>query len=254
MNNKPFKKVNDRYYDTPFGNVPSVTTCLALLDKSNILMSWAVKVMAVYLKSLADKDGNIIIKAADADEIFKKAKAQHKELKEQAAEIGTAVHNLLEVYLKGQNIAGLLEADNRLIKPFEAFKQWQGQYNFELVASEKQVCSHLRFAGTLDCIAKLNGKLYLIDFKSSNAIYNEYFWQVAAYRECAMNGMYFENDKWIDSKYDIEGIGILRLDKNTGLPEFKSERTTEEQADDFDAFMCLCHLWWILNRNKKEEL
>lgn len=253
MDNK-FKVVNDRYYNTPYGQIPSVTTCLTLKDKSGALMGWATKMMAEYLMTLSNKDGDIVIKKDEAKEIFKKAKSWHKEVKEKAGELGSAVHNLLEVYLKGQNINGLLEADNRLIKPFEAFKDWQSKYKFELIASERQVCSDLRFAGTLDCIAKLNGVIYLIDFKSSNAIYDEYFWQVAAYKQCAEQGKYFDGEHWIDSNYKIERVGILRLGKEDGLPEFRDNRTFEQITDDFDAFMCLCSLWWIINRNKKEDV
>ena len=246
-----YKENGERFYDTPYGKVPSVTTCLGLFDKSGPLMGWVAKVIIEHLKSLADKDGNIIIKKAEADEIFKKAKARHKELKEQAAELGSAVHNLIEVYLKGQKVDGLLSADPRLLKPFEAYKEWQGRYKFELVATEKQVCSDLRFAGTLDLLARLDGKLYLIDIKSANAIYDTYFWQTAAYKQCAQNGKYFDGEHWVDSNYEIDGVGILRLGKEDGLPEFR-ERTTLEQIDDFDCFMNLCSLWHIINRGKKE--
>jgi len=253
METKQHSKDKDsRIYDTPYGSVPSVTTCLGLKDKSGALMGWAVKMMAEYLKTLADSKGTITIKKEEADEIFKKAKARHKEIKTQSAELGSAVHNLIEVYLKNQPVDGLLEADKRLIKPFEAFKLWQSEHKFELVESERQVCSHLKYAGTLDCICKLDDKMTLLDIKSSNAIYDEMFWQISAYKECAEHGKAYNGTEWVDCNYDIERLGILRLGKEDGLPEWK-EITLLEAKECQDAFMCLCSLWHIINRNKKEK-
>ncbi len=38
------------------------------------------------------------------------------------------------------------------------------------------------YAGTLDRIINLNGKRILVDIKTSNAIYDSYWLQLAAYR------------------------------------------------------------------------
>ena len=246
INKKHFQDNGERFYETPEGNIPSVTTILSLYDggKSGVLMGWSVKVMAEYLQTLADKDGNILIKKEEAFELFKKAKARHKELKEQAADIGSQTHNLIEVYIKRQDTKGLLEANPLLEKPFQAFKTWQATHNFEFIASERQVCSHLLFAGTLDAIARKDGKLWVIDFKTSNRINENYLWQIAAYKECAENGMYYDAEKgWVESDYIIDGgVGILRLDKLTGEPEFKSY-TLLEAVDGLDCFLALNHLW-----------
>ena len=246
MENKHFKDNGERFYETPYGNIPSVTTILSLYDggKSGALMGWSVKVMAEYLQTLADKDGNILIKKEEAFELFKKAKARHKQLKEEAADLGSEAHNLIEVYIKGQSVEGLLAANLLLAKPFNAFKTWQATHNFEFIASERQVCSYLLFGGTLDAIAKKDGKLWVIDFKTSNRINEDYLWQIAAYKECAERGKYYDGEMgWVDSNYEIDGgVGILRLDKLTGEPEWK-EYTLLEATDGFECFMALCHLW-----------
>ena len=238
-----------RTYLTPIGELPSVTTINALLDdgKSGALMGWATKIMAQYLAGMANAQGHILITKDEVFEVFKKAKAQHKIEKEKAADIGSGVHNLLEVFLMGQPVDGLLEADNRLVNPFNAFKEWQSKQSFELVASERQIYSPLRFAGTLDCLAKLSGKLYLIDFKSSSGIYGDsYFLQLAAYAEAVERGFYFDNttQAWQPSSYIIDGVGVLRLDKETGLPEWREVEMVDCWRY-FKMFMNLCNYWWL---------
>lgn len=245
-----FKEKAERVYETPYGILPSVTTVLAQLDKSGALMGWAVKVMAEYLKTLADPRGHILITKDEADAIFKKAKAYHKEISEKALDIGSGVHNAIEVHLKGQPVAGLLQADPRLVLPYNAFLSWQKDNNFKFIASERKVCSPLKFAGTLDGLAERNGKLWLIDFKTSKAIYPEYVMQCGAYRQAVMDGMYMNGAGWTGSKLNVDGgVGILRLDKETGIPEWK-EYTIKEVEQEFKKFEHLLAFWWA---NRKEK-
>jgi hypothetical protein len=58
---------------------------------------------------------------------------------------------------------------------------------FEPVALKVEhvvVNRELGYAGTIDLLAKLRDKLFLIDFKTSKAVYPEHFAQVAAYINC----------------------------------------------------------------------
>ncbi len=218
----------DRTYTIEgFGELPSVTTILKVYEggKSGALMGWATKVMAQYLQSLADSRGHIVITKDEAPEIFKKAKSWHKTLKQESADLGSAVHNCIEVYLKKQPVSGLIQENPKIEKPFNAFLEWQKNSKFELVESEHIVYSELGYAGTLDCVAKLNGILYVIDFKTSNRIYEDYFMQVAAYVKA-----YEER-----TDNDIFNAGILRLGKEDGLPEWR-EITNKEIAKNFLLF------------------
>ena len=52
---------------------------------------------------------------------------------------------------------------------------------FRVIETEKQlVCPY--FGGTLDCLAEIDGRIYIIDFKTSNHITYKYFLQLAAYK------------------------------------------------------------------------
>ena len=58
------------------------------------------------------------------------------------------------------------------------------------------------FGGTYDALLSINGKVYLVDFKTSNHISYKYFLQIAAYR-------YMLQQQGIE----IDGAIILQLDK-----------------------------------------
>jgi len=246
-----FHTKDERIYETPLGNLPSVTTIIGQLDKSGPLMGWAVKTMAEYLKALADKDGNILIKKADVEDIFKKAKAYHKEVSQIAKDIGSEVHNAIEVHLKGQKV-NLEGQPKEVLKGYDAFLTWEKENELNVVATERKVCSKLLYAGTLDLIAELKGVLYLVDFKTSKAIYDDYVMQVAAYRCASEYGMYCDNGKWKESAIDIRHAGILRLDKTTGLPEWKTyDMDTINKA--MSMFTDLLKYWQKKNRENNQK-
>jgi genome maintenance exonuclease 1 len=146
-----------RRYKTPNGNLyPSVTTILGQLNK-DYLNEWIAKVG---------------VKEAE-------------KIRDAAGKRGTRMHDLCEKYLRGQSYE---------LNPFETgantlFKQMIPYLNkFEVVhALETQLYSDkLKVAGTVDCIADINGIRYIVDFKSSTGIKSRedipaYFMQVAAY-------------------------------------------------------------------------
>lgn len=239
--NKPYKAdTEERIYKIEgVGEFPSVTTIIGQLDKSGPLMGWAVKMVIEYLQQHKDD------LAKDPTETFKQAKAWYKQLQQQALDLGSELHNCIEVYLKGQKIDGILEVHLELKGAFAEFCRWQQANNFQIVESEHIVWSEeYKFAGTLDCVAHLNGgALYLVDFKSSKAIYPEYLMQIAAYKVA-----YEER-----TGKKIEKLGILRLPKIAN-DTFEWREYTLEQADNaFDEFMCLVSFWHEKKRNKKEE-
>jgi hypothetical protein len=214
-------------YETPIGIVPSSTTILSILNKP-ALGYWMVKTAINYLATKLDdiKDGKLILNADNSYKILQEAKNQHKQIKDESANTGTMVHEVLEFHLKHENVGMLL--NDKTKKPFEGFVEWKNKRKFKLVSSEETVWSKHGYAGTLDCAAYLDGKLYIVDFKTSNAIYPEYVMQIASYVKA-----YEEN-----TGKKIEGAGILRLDKETGEPEWV-EFTMEQVEHAFKKFSCI---------------
>ena len=100
-----------------------------------------------------------------------------------AARRGTAVHNLVENYLKGETPTTrdvLPLGMFRLLKPY--LEQLDNIHALEKIMYSKK----LTIAGQVDCIAEYNGKLSVIDFKTANKervdSWNEnYYIQCTAY-------------------------------------------------------------------------
>lgn len=84
-----------------------------------------------------------------------------------AASRGTQVHNAIENYA----LYGIEDIDPKYEKYFEAYLEWESEYKPNLLANECRVYhKFLRYAGTADLLAEIDGKLYLIDFKTSASV------------------------------------------------------------------------------------
>ena len=142
------------------------------------------------------------------------ARFNFRDVSDEASRVGSAVHKAAEEYLK---TGKKLETDNAQIKSgFAAFLEWLDENKVEPIAVEETVYGDF-WAGTLDlrCWLTMKGwserKQYVIDFKTSKKINKkEMGTQIAAYRST------FD----VRSDCIVEGCGILRLDKETGLNEW----------------------------------
>jgi hypothetical protein len=101
-------------------------------------------------------------------------------IKAKSAEEGTLIHETIEAILRKDAVA---IPDS--IKPaMSAFMKFYSQN--EIVAhkiEERVVSSKHHYAGTMDVLAEINGKLGVLDIKTSVAIYRDYSMQTSAYIE-----------------------------------------------------------------------
>lgn len=199
----------------------SVSTIKGILDKP-ALMRWALNLMGEFVQGHFNdiKKGKLTVDDINIDN----AKEYHNKVSSTACDIGTVVHDEIERYINSQLKGYAFQCSIDPIHQPEAhnamtaFFTWVDQVHFKPIATEYQVYSlKYKFAGTVDCLARVNGKIYLLDWKSSKACYPEMGLQLAAYR-IATNEMI----KSKDLKLPIpQGIAVVRLDKETGLPTFK---------------------------------
>ena len=156
---------------------------------------------------------------------LQQARYAYKDTSRIALDVGSEVHRAIEDFLKGKPaVLTTVFAENS----FDAFLEWKSKNNLEVIALEQTVWGD-RWAGTADCICLLNGKKYVIDWKTSKAFYmTEMGAQIAAYRSCLP---------------DVEGSGILRLDKETGMPHWKDfSKRYERDLAVFNAMVSLYYL------------
>jgi len=145
-----------RFYNTPTGEkYPSVTTVLSLLGRENIA-KWRERVGA--------ENANTIARVA--------------------ASRGTGVHNRIENYLNNVNA---IQPPTPLVQEmFGSIRPELDRINNIHCQETRLFSHHLRMAGTVDCIGEYDGRLSVIDFKTSTKPKREewissYFMQCAAY-------------------------------------------------------------------------
>ena len=162
--------------------VYGVTSATGVLDNP-ALMYWAVNQALGFLDK-ALKPG-MVIDELNKPKLLAEAKVIHRKKKEEAGDIGTAVHNYLETYIKAKiNWDKLpdMPVNEQVKKGIIAFIKWAKENKVQFISSERKVYSRkYEYAGTLDMEAIVNGKLSIVDFKTSKGIYPEYFLQTAAY-------------------------------------------------------------------------
>lgn len=159
-----------------------VTTYIGVLDKP-ALINWAVNVTVDFLRMHIDylKTGQIT-----TEEILRMAKEESNRIKNEAGDLGSAIHKWIEEYVKGNNPE--MPQDDRVITGVNAFLDWMDEVKGKIICSEKIVYSKQnRYVGTLDFGIKigagpLKGKTLLGDIKTGNSIYEEVKMQTAAYQ------------------------------------------------------------------------
>lgn len=137
------------------------------------------------------------------------------DIKNNACDVGTATHETIEYFLKTsvhKDFTDIVPYNqrNKVYNAFNNFKNWYNTLisngnTFELLYTEEPVlCPY--YGGTVDCIAKINNAVYLLDFKTSNALRYEYLLQICAYT-WAINCGYTKLPR-------IDGVGLIRVDKS----------------------------------------
>ncbi|MFE4818549.1 hypothetical protein ACFRFU_19380 [Streptomyces sp. NPDC056704] len=188
---------NGRYYSDPAGgpDLVSVTNVLdTSVNKTRSLMPWGVKVTLEWIFEHRMEVARRAI--TDRNELTKQLKQIHRDVRDKASDLGTAIHRAAE-----QRLLGAPFAVDREVAPYlaqlEAFLGFWGVDIDKHVEAAEITCLHRRlgYAGTADLMIWLptgEGRaleLWLIDFKTSatrsaKAVYPENTQQLAALRYC----------------------------------------------------------------------
>lgn len=216
-----------------------VSTILGQLDKSGPLIHWALNCAEQYIKENLSGTEPVF-------ETVARAKKEFRNVSQKALDIGSEIHHIIERYIKsGRDAVGELKPE--VENGFLAFLDWEQKNAVKWLESEVFVFSEwLQVAGTFDAICEIGGKKYLIDFKSSKAVYDEYLLQVCAYAL-----MYRER-----TGEQIKNLGILRLDKETGEPEFvdiTAKYGTDKVEKLTKAFECLAKFYYLFKEGKAKR-
>jgi hypothetical protein len=200
-----------RHYKHNGLELPSVTTIISdCTNSSGALTQWAANMVVAYMKEHLSDDSSCPYECSEILEKLDKARFNFHKVSQKALDIGSEVHNAIEMHLQGLPYTlTTKEAKNG----FQAFIEWAETAHLKPIALEQKVYGN-GWAGTLDFNGYYQGKRYVIDWKTSKRFYPEMRYQVAIYRSAIE---------------DSEGCGVLRLDKETGMPEFKDTSKSYEQ-------------------------
>jgi len=146
--------------------VPGVTTILGRFKDSGGLLYWAFE------------QG----KAAERGEI-----AKLYDRRDEAAESGTLAHMFVEAHNNGTELPDTSDYPEEVVRQarqgYENYLHWEESNLLQITHQEIELVSTAhKFGGCIDAIGlDPRGKKCLIDWKTSNSIYQDYLVQLAAY-------------------------------------------------------------------------
>lgn len=226
--NNRIEFTDTRFYGTTTGGyVPSVTTILEAYPKDASFFKW--------LKEMG----------GDADSI-----------RDEAGRRGSVVHELTERYDSGEVVTYINEAGKPLYKMlewsmFERYVDFSQSHNPNIEMIEVHMVNEtLGYAGTLDRVLSIDGKIYLVDIKTSNSIYPSYWLQLAAYRQLLGEG-----------GVKVDGVAILWLNAKTRTRGKKGDIqgvgwqfvSKDDTSDDLRLFNATHELWKSINEDAKPK-
>lgn len=198
-------------YQTQDGTlVPGVTTVVGLLNKP-ALVRWGYKM------GLAK---------VDLDAYMTDAK-----------QTGTLVHALIAQDFGGE--PPVLEnftpkqvdlAENAYL----SFCNWAKNHELQAIAIEKQMVSEVhRFGGTCDWYGLYDGRPWVLDFKSSDGVYEEHKIQLAAYVQLLR-----------EAGYEVDGARIIQIGKGNN-EEYQDHPIVETLDTYWQIFLRLLDIYWM---------
>lgn len=242
-----------RFYEIEGMSYPSVTTILQVIGKP-ALVNWAAKVER---EMVSEVSADLYLDCAETPTMTRNAwlttlqsrlgkqKAAQKELAK-AQEIGSQVHAMIEWNLKSQlcyRVGPSPLITDKAQWAFMAWEDWRKKVDLKPVFVEQTVWSNeWGYAGTLDLLAEVDGKLSVVDWKTGKRVYPEAFLQNAAYRHAIREMKHAD---------PIQGI-VVRLPKVETDPEFEVVTVPHDEDWLFGQFMRAMGLWEWLRKMEEE--
>jgi hypothetical protein len=166
----------------------------------------------------------------------------YKKIRDLGGEVGTITHLLVthDIMNKVPDLSEYRQIDiDAATLCLNSFHEWKKGHTLEVIHIEKPLVSEeYRYGGQPDFLGYVNGELELIDFKSSNGIWNDYYYQVASYRQLE-----------IEAGYDVNKARILRFSKGNNV-EFEDRLITQFKYE-FELFLNCLSIYNLLKTMKR---
>ncbi len=179
-------RTQDHRYGYAGNTYPGVTDILKVIDKSGALMTWAARqtaeaAVAMGMASIDHASGlQTLIETVGPDGAVKALTSRANWTRDEAASLGSAVHNLADQLVKGEP----LDVESPLAHEYaKGYAEWWQASGWRLRLSEAVVVHpDVGYGGTFDLLAyDRDGKTVLADIKTGKAVYKEAILQLTAY-------------------------------------------------------------------------
>lgn len=185
-------------------------------------------------------------------------------IKQAAGDKGSKVHEAISTIFRGEEVridskfvnrskstedAPFLEELNfEEVECIISFLDWRKSLtSFEPITWDITVFSEqYGYAGSVDLIARIDGQLYIIDFKTSQYVWDEYELQVSAYRKTVENGenpIYLKNPNGTENSM-VDTSSIKSAILQVGYKKNKARFKFTELEDRFDDFIGVAKKIW----------
>jgi len=215
-----------RHYRHPVTGdlVPSITNVIGILDKP-ALPRWSAKLVAETAYRMRHS-----LTEMGEDEAVDMLKGAPWSRANRAADRGTDIHAYLEARLNGW-VPEVLSGE--ALRFQAAADRWFEETRPELVASELTVF-HPLYAGTGDLWCRINGRMTILDFKTSKAVYDEAALQLAA----LWGALTTANGDCVPHAGEDTDLLVVRI----GEDKFEVKQVADP-AGSFDTFLALAKAW-----------
>ena len=193
--------------------VPGVTTLIGKGLPKPALPYWSAKTVAEWVADNPDLTEDLKRMGGRGPAV-----AYLKELpwakRDEAAIRGTDVHALAERLVHGEEVA----VPEHLAAHVQGYVDWLDKSGAEALLTERPVASRQwRYAGTFDLIARMDGKVWLLDVKTSSGVYGSTALQLTAYGNAEF---YLDQDNTEQPLPAVERYGVLHVTEygTTSLP------------------------------------
>lgn len=235
---KHIYRVNDKIR---YG-VTSITNVMA----KPAIVNWAVKLTKEKTYSEAKRLGGVEF-LKNLQDVLLTAGREHYIVSKEARELGTRVHDKAEKWhTKGTDrdalITEIMQIENKEERfacsvMFKFFKE----HKFEPLELEGKCYSkEHEYAGTIDYLGSVDGKLSVLDYKTSSGLWSNYPLQATAYAQ-AKTEEGFKIEQTIIARFGKDGVLEIQTEKDweKHLPVFLAAKSLKEyemslKADNFD--------------------
>lgn len=222
------------------------TTVIGIRDKG-FLKFWTVKESYKYMDKHWDLSKTYTKK--EKKEMLLLAKKAHTVKLDKALDAGKIAHALIQQsIISGERFKPeQIKNDNKatqkeICNAYKAFLDWEKDHEVEYYACELIVGSEVHYVGgTIDAIAMVDGKLELLDWKTSSQLSEDVFLQTASYKMMLVEG-----------GVDINSITrrVVRFDKKgEGYEQIKIRTNYTKDVETF--LGCLKNYRW--NRDIQKD-